>query len=138
MREPPFWRGREANERLVGFECGDCGYVSFPEEKRTCKRCGAVDPEWGHVELQERGIVASYVVQNRLPEGFETPLPLAVMDVPQVGDGEPARVYGLFTETDPDDVEIGMEADADFRTIFDVDGLPVHSFKFKRPRGDRL
>ena len=136
MHEPPFWRDRDANERLVARECGSCGYVSFPERREVCKRCGD-RPEWRDVRLEERGIVQSYVVQERLPDTFETPLPLAVIDVPQEGDGEPARVYGLFTETDPDDVEIGMEAAADLRELFDVDGLPVHAFKFKRPRRDR-
>jgi len=137
MHEPPHWRDRAQNERLVARECGECGYVSFPERREICKRCGA-RPEWAEVQLAERGTVQSYVVQNRLPDAFETPLPLAVVDVPQVGGGEPARVYGLFTETDPDDVSVGMEVEADLREIFDVSGLPVHSFKFKRPRGDRL
>lgn len=137
MHEPPFVRDRDANELLAARECGSCGYVSFPERRTVCKRCGD-HPEWESVHLQERGVVQSYVVQQRLPDEFETPLPLAIVDVPQEGDGEPARVYGLFTETDPAQVEIGMEADAEFRTMFEAEGLPVHSFKFKRPRGDRL
>lgn len=137
MHEPPYVRDRDANERLRAWECGDCGFVSFPERREVCKRCGS-HPEWSETRLQERGTVQSYVVQQRLPDEFETPLPLAVMDVPQESGGEPARVYGLFTETDPEHVEIGMEATADFRRIFEVSGLPVHSFKFKRPRGDRL
>ena len=138
MYEPPFWRDRDANERLSARECGECGYVSFPERRRACKRCGA-HPEWTPVTLQERGVVQSYVVQNRLPAEFETPLPLGIVDVPQVDEaGEPARVYGLFTETAPEEMAVGMEVEADFRRLFDVEGLPVHSFKFKRPRGDRL
>ncbi|MEF8907589.1 MAG: OB-fold domain-containing protein [Haloarculaceae archaeon] len=137
MHEPPFVRDRAANERLEAHECSECGYVAIPERREVCKRCGAY-PDWNEVQLEERGTVQSYVVQQRLPDEFETPLPVAVIDIPQQGEGEPARVYGLFTETDPDDVEIGMEAEADFRTMFDVDGLPVNSFKFKRPRGDRL
>lgn len=137
MHEPPHVRDRPANERLEAVECGDCGYVAIPEHREVCKRCGSY-PDWEPVQLQERGEVQSYVVQQRLPEEFETPLPLAIVDIPQDGEGEPARVYGLFTETDPEDVEIGMEAEADLRTMFDVNGLPVNSFKFKRPRGDRL
>ena len=137
MYEPPYWRDRPQHEQLVAWECESCGYVSFPEKRGICKACGTHD-SWTETQLQERGVVQSYVVQSRLPEGFETPLPIAIMDVPQKGEGEPARVYGLFTETDPDDVAIGMEAEADFRTIFDVDGLPMHSFKFKLPRGERL
>jgi uncharacterized OB-fold protein len=137
MYEPPYWRDRPQHERLAAWECDACGYVSFPEHRGICKRCGT-DGEWTETRLQERGTVQSYVVQERLPDEFDTPLPIGIMDVPQEGEGEPARVYGLFTETDPEHVEIGMEAEADFRRIFEVDGLPLHSFKFKRPRGDRL
>ncbi|UHQ96302.1 Zn-ribbon domain-containing OB-fold protein [Natrinema halophilum] len=136
MHEPPHWRDRPQNERLLARECRTCGYVSFPEHRRICKRCQD-EVEWDEVRLQERGTVRSYVVQNRLPDEFETPLPLAVLDMPQETDGEPARVYGLFTETEPDDIEIGMVADADLRQLFDINGLPVHSFKFKLPRGER-
>lgn len=137
MHEPPHWRDRSQNERLEAQECGECGYVSFPERREICKRCGS-RPDWTEVQLQRQGTVQSYVVQNRLPAEFETPLPLGVIDLPQEGDGEPARVYGLFTETDPDEVSVGMAVEADLRELFDVSGLPVHSFKFKRPRGDRL
>jgi uncharacterized OB-fold protein len=150
MYEPPFWRDRDRNERLAATECSSCGYVSFPERREVCKRCGERG-EFSETTLAERGIVQSYVIQNRLPDAFETPLPLAVLDVPQVdandregtergaGDenaGEPARVYGLFTETDPEAMEIGMEAEAVFRETFDIEGLPVHSFKFTVPRGE--
>jgi uncharacterized OB-fold protein len=143
MHEPPFWRDREANERLAAAECNACGYVAFPERRKVCKRCGE-HGEFRDTRLEERGIVQSYVIQSRLPDAFETPLPVAVIDVPQVGAndgesdsrGEPARVYGLFTETDPEEMAIGMEATAVFREMFDIEGLPVHSFKFTVPRGE--
>ena len=150
MYEPPFWRDRDRNERLAATECSSCGYVSFPERRGVCKRCGERG-EFSETTLAERGIVQSYVIQNRLPDAFETPLPLAVLDVPQAGAndgegtasgagdenaGEPARVYGLFTETDHEAMEIGMEAEAVFRETFDIEGLPVHSFKFTVPRGE--
>ena len=134
MHEPPFTRDRAANERLAARACEACGWVSFPERREVCKRCGERGA-WTDTRLAERGTVQSYVVQRRLPEAFETPLPLAILDVPQVSGGEPARVYGLFTETDPDDIEVGTEAEAVFRRVFDVEGLPVHSFKFRLPRG---
>lgn len=137
MHKPRYWRPRERNEQLFGYECQECGHVSFPEKRRICKRCRTTPSDWERVELQERGIVQSYVVQQRLSEAFESPLPLAVIDMPQVGDGEPARVFGLFTETDPDDIEIGLEVEADFREVFEVDGLPVHSYKFKVPRSEQ-
>jgi uncharacterized OB-fold protein len=138
MHDPPRWRIRRRNERLLARECSRCGFVDFPEEKSSCKRCRTPDVDWTNVPLAEEGTVQSYVVQKRLPEKFETPLPLAIVDMPQVdGGGEPARVYGLFTETEPDAMEIGMRAVADFRTVFELEGLPVHSYKFKLPREAR-
>jgi len=137
MYEPAYWRDRSQNQRLVGRECQSCGFVAFPERREVCKRCGD-HPEWESVQLRKEGVVKTYVVQNTLPDEFETPLPLAIVDVPQEGDGEPARVYGLFTETGLDEIVIGMVAEADFREVYRVDGLPVHSFKFKQPRGERL
>lgn len=136
MYEPSYWRDSEQNRRLVARECQSCGFVAFPERREVCKRCGS-HPEWEEVRLEQEGEVKSYVVQNTLPDEFETPLPLAVVDVPQKGDGEPARVYGLFTETPPEEMEIGMVAEAEFREVYRVDGLPVHSYKFKLPRGER-
>jgi hydroxymethylglutaryl-CoA synthase len=137
MHKPRYWRPRERNERLIADECQQCGYVSFPEKQEICKRCRATPSEWDTVRLQARGVVQSYVVQQRLSDAFEDPLPLAVIDVPQVEEGEAARVFGLFTETDPDDIEIGLEVEADFREVFEVDGLPVHSYKFKLPRTEQ-
>jgi uncharacterized OB-fold protein len=137
MYEPVYWRDRAQNERFVGRECSSCGFVAFPESREVCKRCGEY-PDWKSVQLGDTGVIKSYVVQQTLPDEFETPLPLAVLDVPQDGGGEPARVYGLFTETSPDDVEVGMEAETTFREMYQVDGLPIHSFKFTLPRGERL
>lgn len=130
-----FHRTRRQDQRLVAFECRDCGWVSFPEEKRVCKRCAAAPAEFEEVRLAERGTVRTFVVQERLPEEFETPQPLAIVDVPQAdGDGEPARVYGLLTETGLDDLSVGAEVEARFRELFTAGERPVHSFKFSVPR----
>lgn len=130
-----YHRQREANERLVAWECTDCGWVAFPEAKRVCKRCGAAPADMTEVQLAEEGIVRTFVVQERLPAEFETPLPLAIVDVPQAdGEGDPARVYGLLTETTLEDLEVGTRVEARFREVFSVGERPVHSFKFSVPR----
>ncbi len=134
-----YTRDRRQNHRLVAFECRDCGWVSYPERRRTCKRCGTAPAEFEEVQLAERGEVQTYVVQARLPEEFETPQPVAVVDVPQAdGEGEPARVYGLLTETDGEDLEVGREVEARFRELFTVGERPVYSFKFAPPRAERI
>jgi uncharacterized OB-fold protein len=135
MSGPRYQRSKRQDQRLVGFECQDCGWVSFPEEKRTCKRCGSAPAEFADVQLAERGTVETFVVQQYLPDDIETPQPVAIVDIPQAdGEGESARAYGLLTETDLEELEVGTEVVARFREMFSDGERPVNSFKFSVPR----
>lgn len=136
MSGPRFHRTRREDQRLVGYECQSCSWVSLPLEKRTCKRCGDAPAEFETVQLAEKGVVQSFVVQERLPDEFETPQPIAILDIPQAeGEGEAARVFGLLTESELDNIEIGMEVDARFRELFTDGNRPINSFRFSVPRG---
>jgi uncharacterized OB-fold protein len=138
MSGPRYHRTRRQDQRLVGFECQDCGWVSYPEEKRVCKRCGAAPATFEDVELAERGTVETFVVQQYLPDDIETPQPVAIVDLPQAdGEGDPARVYGLLTETDLEELEVGTEVVARFRELFSDGERPVNSFKFSVPRASK-
>lgn len=138
MSGPRYHRTRRQDQRLVGFECQSCGWVSFPEEKRTCKGCGAAPADYEEVRLADRGEVKTFVVQQYLPDDIETPQPVAIVDVPQAdGDGEPARVYGLLTETDLEELSVGTEVEARFREIFDEGERPINAVKFSVPRGEK-
>jgi uncharacterized OB-fold protein len=135
MSGPRYQRSKRQDQRLVGFECQDCGWVSFPEAKRTCKRCGAAPAEFADVQLAERGTVETFVVQEYLPDDIETPQPVAIVDIPQAdGEGEPARAYGLLAETDLEELAVGTEVVARFRELFSDGERPVNSFKFSVPR----
>jgi len=131
-------RTRRQDQRLVGFECASCGYVSYPDRRRVCKRCGEAPAEFETVQLQERGEIRTFVVQQRLPEEFETPQPVAIVDVPQVGGGDPARVYGLLTETAREELSVGATVEARFRELFTDGQRPIHSFKFAVPRSETV
>jgi len=50
------------------------------------------------------------------------------------GSGESARVYGLLTETDLDELSVGTEVVARFCELFDDGERPINSFKFSAPR----
>lgn len=137
MSGPRYHRTREQDQRLVGFECQACGYVSFPEQRRICKRCGDAPADVESVDLAECGTVLTYVVQEFLPDDFETPQPVAIVDIPQADDdGEPARAYGLLTETPADEMAVGLEVEARFRELFNDGDRPINSFKFAKPRGE--
>ncbi len=146
MSGPRYHRTRRQDQRLVGFECQGCGWVSFPDERRVCKRCGDAPADYEEVQLADRGEVMTFVVQHYLPDDIETPQPVAIVDVPQAGEdgpqtgnegGEPARVYGLLTETDLEDLEVGREVEARFREVFDEGDRPINAIKFSIPRGEQ-
>lgn len=128
MIKPPLWRIARENARLIGYRCKRCGFVSFPEPRKTCKRC-RVPSELEAIQMSLYGKVVSFVIQHRLPEGFQTPLPLAVIDLE---DG--ARVYGHMTDCKPEELKVGLEVVADFRVAFEDEGLGVYSYKFKPVR----
>lgn len=139
MSGPRYHRTRKQDQRLVAFECRDCGYVTFPEEKQTCKRCGEAPADFDTVQLAERGEIQTFVVQEYLPDDIEVPQPLAIVDLPQAeGDGEAARVYGLLTETNLEELDVGTEVEARFRELFDDGDRPINSFKFAVPREEKL
>jgi uncharacterized OB-fold protein len=138
MSGPRYHRTRRQDQRLVAFECQDCGYVSFPDERKICKRCAEAPATFEEVQLAEHGKIRTFVVQEYLPDDIEVPQPVAIVDLPQAdGDGEAARVYGLLTETDLEEIDVGTEVEARFRELFDDGDRPVNSFKFAVPRGEK-
>lgn len=137
MSGPRYRRTREQDQRLVAFECQECGWVSFPDEKQTCKRCADAPATYEQVRLREEGEVLSFVEQVYLPDDFESPQLLAMIDIPQAGAGEAARVYGLLTETEREEIEIGSRVDARFRELFTDGDRPINSFKFAVPREEK-
>ena len=129
MTNPLVWRIGRENAQLISYKCKSCGWVSFPECKRTCKRCGAAPAEFEEIEMKPYGKIISFVVQHRLPEDFQTPLPVAVVEFQ-----EGARVYGEIIECKPEDVHVGMAVEADLRVMYEENELNVYSYKFKPRR----
>lgn len=129
MIKPPLWRIARENAQLIGYRCKKCSFVTFPEPRKTCKRCRAPS-DFEEVPIGPYGRVVSFVIQHRLPEAFQTPLPLAVIDL----EGD-ARVYGHLADCKPEELKVGLQVIADFRVVFEDEGLGVYSYKFKPMRG---
>lgn len=138
MSGPRYHRSRAQDQRLEAFECDDCGWISFPENRRICKRCGRTPASYSSVSLQHEGTLRTFVVQEFLPDEFDTPMPVGMVDLPQDGEGEPARVYGLFTETDLEELVVDMTVVARFRELFDDGDRPINAIKFSVPRREKL
>jgi hypothetical protein len=128
MVTPPVWRDLKQNYCLVGYRCTTCGFVSFPRKPRICIKCGKKS-EFKEEKLSARGKVVTYVVQYYLPSEFETPLPMAIVDLENGG-----RIYAMVTECKPDEIHIGMEVELDFREILSVDEDRIYSYKCKPVR----
>jgi len=128
MTTPENWRIGEANTKLIGYRCPNCDWVAFPEKKQVCKRCGSAPVQMEPFEMNPYGKVISYVVQHRLPSGFETPLPLAIIELE-----EGARMAGHLIECDIEKLHVGFEVEADYRMMYMENSLTTHSYKF-RPR----
>jgi uncharacterized OB-fold protein len=88
--------------------------------------------------LEPTGTLRTFVVQEYLPDEFDTPMPVGLVDLPQVGDGEPARVYGLFTKTDREELEVDMTVEARFRDLFDDRERPINAINFSVSRREKL
>ena len=126
MSTPPLFRDVPINMKFEGMKCKNCGYVAYPEYHRVCLKCGTID-QWEKVKLTPRGTVHTYIVSYYLPPEFETPLPLAIVDLDPPG----GRVYAISTETKHEDMKVGLRVELEFREIYYKDGLSVPSFKFK-------
>ena len=126
MSTPPLYRDLAINLKFEGMKCKKCGFISYPEYHRICMKCGAID-QWDKVKLSRTGTVHTYIVSYYLPAEFETPLPLAIVDLDPPG----GRIYAISTETKPDEMKVGLRVELEFREMYHKDGLSVPSFKFK-------
>lgn len=126
MSTPPLYRDLSINMKFEGMKCKKCGYVQYPEYHRICLKCGAVD-QWERVKLSPTGTVHTYIVSYYLPPEFETPLPLAIVDLDPPG----GRIYAIATETKAEEMKVGLRVQVEFREIYHADGLSIPSFKFK-------
>lgn len=95
----------------------------------TCYHCGSQDLR--RIELTPRGEVVTVVVQHFLPEAFDTPLPLGIVETPEGG-----KLLGMFTEVEsPHDVAIGETVDVVLKRFTREDGQVLYEPKFRRTEG---
>ncbi len=121
---PRQFRDRFTVYDLRRTECGDCGRFDDPTSE-ACYHCGGTD--LSTVELTPAGEVLTVVVQQYLPEEFDTPLPIAIVETP-----EGANVLGMFTEVaDPYAIEIGDAVTIEFKRFTREDGQVLYEPKFR-------
>ncbi|WP_224766355.1 Zn-ribbon domain-containing OB-fold protein [Nocardioides campestrisoli] len=102
------WFERIDREELTVPRCGTCGH-HFLYPRMCCPRCGS--REVALVPASGRGTIASFVLNNRPPPGFEgqTPYAIALVDLEE-GPRMMAQVRGV----DPAEVTVDLPVRAVF------------------------
>lgn len=112
--------------RLLGNRCRNCGEVLFPR-KQVCPNCQQKDFE--DVELSRRGKIYSVtIVMQRPPVYYKGPVPYAFgyVELPDV------RVETLFTDCDPESLEVGMDVELVIEKLYEDDeGNEIIAYKFR-------
>ena len=127
----------DADPQLIGSRCEACGATAFPRQSR-CPRCSGSDVS--EILLPRRGTLVTWTTQGFLPHpGFgggqtaETFEPFAVGLV-QLGDL--VRVEGRLTESDPANIDFGMEVVLTVIPFYvDEDGTEVMMYAFEPSGG---
>lgn len=118
----------DSGGRLRGSRCGSCGAHFFPA-RQVCSRCLEGDLE--RVGLSTRGTLYTYTVLHQAAPGFETPLALGYVDLP-----EGVRILGQIAGLEPDAIRIGMELDLHPEPFgHDEEGRTVMGFRFRPEEG---
>lgn len=126
MRE---FRNRAATFGLERARCRECGRINEPTAE-LCYRCS--HDAFEDVTLSRRGTVVTCVVQHVLPDEFDAPLPIAVVETPEGG-----KLLGMFTEVaDPHAVEIGDEVTVELKRFDRQDGQVLYEPKFRLAGGE--
>ncbi len=119
--------------QLIGGKCPSCGAVTFPKVA-ACPRCGT--PEVERHLLPRRGTLWTWTTQDFLPKepyaGGETAETFRPYGVGLVQLGDEVRVEGRLTESDPGELDFGMEVElvvVPFRV--DDDGTEVVTYAFQ-------
>jgi len=112
---------------LLGNRCSSCGKVFFPK-RVICPDC-FTDDTLTEFELSSKGKIYTYtIVHYPSPVGVEVPYAYGYVDLPESN----IRVFSLFTESDPEKLEIGMNVQLVLHKIgTDEDGTEIVGYKFK-------
>ena len=113
--------------RLSGNKCSSCGKVFFPR-RVICPDCFS-DNTLTEFELGSKGKIYTYtVVHYPSPAGIEAPYAYGYVDLPESN----IRVFSLFTESNPENLKIGMNVELVIEKILtNKDGTEIIGYKFR-------
>jgi uncharacterized OB-fold protein len=117
--------------RCHASRCRKCGLLAFPVQ-RVCYGCNAKDDfdeePIGHLE----GEVFTFTRDNLAGRSDD---PVVVQTVAEFGKDK-VRFYGMMTDCEPSEVQVGMPVGLTFRRIYE--GAGMHNYFWKcRPAWNR-
>lgn len=115
------FRERDSNLAFCGQRCRSCGAVQFPIQ-RVCESCFARDDFEG-TRLSDR---SGKLVTWTFDYFFPTPSPPTVAGIVDI---EGARVHMQLVNCVPDDVNLGMPLEFEFRCMHRAGGRPNYYWK---------
>ena len=111
--------------RLIGSRCLNCGEVFFPTQT-ACSFCSSTDTE--EILFSHRGTLDLYTCSRYPTPGYTGPSPLCIGFI-RLPEG--TKVIAPLTETDIDNLRIGMEVEMVIRTVAtDQQGNDLLGFAF--------
>ena len=132
VREGLFVIPSSLNEKphLIGGRCPACGEIVFPK-LALCPNCQNENIE--EIMLSQRGKIYSVTVVMQQPRPYyKGPVPYALgfVELP-----EGVRVETLFTDCDPEILEVGMEVELVIEDLYEEDGgNELIAYKFRPVR----
>ncbi|MFC1814767.1 OB-fold domain-containing protein [Thermodesulfobacteriota bacterium] len=124
---PLLWRESKQNMRLYAVKCRACQAIHFPQ-RRVCHSCGTKD-QMDPFKLNRRGKIYTYT-NDYLYLNPDPPGSLAAIDLDEGG-----RFFGQMTDTDPQEIKIGMAVELSFRKLHDGQNFPNYFWKAVKAMG---
>lgn len=112
---------------LIGGKCPSCGEIIFPKPE-LCPNCQNENVE--EIKLSRRGKIYSVTVVMQQPRPYyKGPVPYALgfVELP-----EGVRVETLFTDCDPEILEVDMEVELVIEKLYvDDEGSELITYNFR-------
>lgn len=121
-----FFREIKDNARLMGTRCPSCS-ITYVPPRLYCERCFAKLEDW--VKVEPTGTVHTYTVLHLALDGS----PLKESEILAfIGlDGSDGGLVHRLGEVEPDEVKIGMKAEAVFKPKAEREGSILDILYFK-------
>ncbi len=124
---PAMWRNHQQNLAFIGSRCTACGTPQYPKQ-RVCVHCKAKDQMEDYSFSDKTARIATYTV-DYLTVSPDPPTVFVVVDFEGGG-----RIICEMTDTDPAQLDIGMEVEMTFRRLYEAEGIHNYAWKARMKR----